>query len=70
MVPATDSFALLFAPLLQAMKCCGSWVQFGLPLPEMSSLIDLLFQALLEEDLFTQACETLTEITTHHDSFK
>lgn len=69
-----DRFSLSVSQLsitsTQAMKCCSSWVQFGLPLPEMSTLIDHLFQSLLVEDLFTQACETLTEISSHHDSLK
>ena len=68
-------FIFLF-PLLpvhkcpQAIKCCHSWVQFGLPLPEISSLIDHLFLALLDQELFFNACEALTRIVSHDDSHK
>ena len=36
----------------------------------MITLIDCLFRCLLEEELFTQACETLTDIVSHDNSIK
>ena len=52
------------------MKCCCSWVQFGLPLPEIGSLIDLVFHCLLDPELLEVATDTLTEMLAHDDSFK
>lgn len=54
----------------QAMKCFSSWVEFGLPLPEVQGFIGQLLQGLLNEELFSQSCETLTDIVSKEDSMK
>ncbi|XP_064386855.1 importin-13-like isoform X2 [Halichondria panicea] len=55
---------------IDAMHCCSSWVQFGLPLPEVDSLIDHLFACLLVPELLETASDTLQEMLSHDDSFK
>ena len=52
------------------MKCFGSWVEFGLPLPEVQGFIGHLLQGLLNDELFSQACETLADIVSKEDSMK
>ena len=55
---------------MQAMKCFSSWVEFGLPLPEVQGFVGQLLQGLLNEDLFSQACNTLADIVSKEDSMK
>jgi len=52
------------------MQCCSSWVQFGLPLPEIDPLIEQLFNCLSEYELLETASGTLQDMITHNDSFK
>eukprot|EP00731_Ephydatia_muelleri_P019156 Em0011g1196a len=53
-----------------AIKCYTSWTQFGLPLTQVSPLLDQLFQALYDPELFASACEALTEAVSHDDARK
>ena len=55
---------------LQAMKCFNSWLEFGLPLPEVQNFIGQLLQALHNEELFSQACDTLADIVSKEESMK
>lgn len=55
---------------IMAIKCYTSWTQFGLPLTQVSPLLDQLFQALYDPDLFSSACEALTEAVSHDDARK
>ena len=57
-------------PLPQAMKCCSSWIEFGLPLPEIQGLVGQMLQALLDEGLFSQASDTLADLVAHQESMK
>ncbi len=52
------------------MQCCSSWVQFGLPLPEVDRLIDHLFVCLSVPELLETASDTLQDMLSHDDSFK
>ena len=55
---------------VQAMKCFSSWVEFGLPLPEVQGFVGQLLQGLVNDELFTQACNTLADIVSKEDSLK
>ena len=59
-----------FLSLPQAMRCCSSWVEFGLPLPEIQGLIGQILQGLLNESLFSQASDTLADLVAHQESMK
>ena len=45
-------------------------MEFGLPLPEVQGFIGQLLQGLLNEELFSQACDTLADIVSDEESMK
>ncbi|CAI8015377.1 Importin-13, partial [Geodia barretti] len=55
---------------IDAMKCFSSWVEFGLPLPEVQGFVGQLLQGLVNDELFTQACNTLADIVSKEESLK
>ncbi|KAK2156574.1 hypothetical protein LSH36_209g00066 [Paralvinella palmiformis] len=49
----------------QALRCLSSWIQFGLPLTELDSLTNHVFEAIHNESSFEVALETLINIFSH-----
>ena len=45
-------------------------MDFGLPLPEVQGFIGQLLQGLLNDQLFSQACDTLVDIVSKEESMK
>ncbi|CAH1775868.1 unnamed protein product [Owenia fusiformis] len=54
----------------QALKCFGSWVEFGVPLVDSQVLIQQVFLAAQHEPLFETAIDTLCTIFSHHSAYK
>ena len=55
---------------MQAIKCLQAWVQFGVPMEEMSPLIDRVLAAVREEELFDCSLDALSSIVSHPDTHK
>ena len=55
---------------MQAIKCLQAWVQFGVPMEEMSPLIDSLLVAVREEELFDCSLDALSSIVSHPDTHR
>ena len=55
---------------MQAIKCLQAWVQFGVPMDEMSPLIDRVLAAVKEEELFDCSLDALSSIVSHPDTHK
>ncbi|KAH3721182.1 importin-13-like [Dreissena polymorpha] len=54
----------------QALKCFGSWVDFGIPMNEAEQIIVQVFQSLNSEHLFDAAVDTLVKVFTQPDAHK
>ena len=54
----------------QSLKCFCSWVQFGIPLPEIEHLVCKVFGLLSNEVLFETAVETLVQVFSLIDNHK
>ncbi|KAL4235994.1 Importin-13 [Mactra antiquata] len=51
-----------------ALKCVGSWVEFGAPLNESEQIIIQVFQSLYSQHLFDTAVDTLVKVFSHPDA--
>ena len=54
----------------QALRCFGSWAQFGLPLPDSEPLITLVFTALHSDVYFDVAVDALISVFSHPDNHR
>ena len=54
----------------QALRCFSSWAQFGLLLPESEPIIQLVFQALHDDQHFEVAIDTLISVFSHPDNHR
>ncbi|XP_014680934.1 PREDICTED: importin-13-like [Priapulus caudatus] len=54
----------------EALRCCSSWVQFGVPLLEAESLVRIVIQALHDKQLFEVAADALVNVFLHPDSHR
>uniref|UniRef100_A0A1X7UBK3 Importin N-terminal domain-containing protein n=1 Tax=Amphimedon queenslandica TaxID=400682 RepID=A0A1X7UBK3_AMPQE len=55
---------------LSALKCLTSWSGFAPLLPELRSLVSLLFQLLHDQQLVNDSIEVLTSLITNEDCYK
>ena len=55
---------------MQAIKCLQAWVQFGVPMEEMSPLIDRVLASVRDEELFDCSLDALSSIVSHPDTHK
>jgi hypothetical protein len=55
---------------LSTLKCLGSWTSFMPSLPQLHSLIDLLFQMITEPTYISEAIDVLNNIVTKEDNYK
>ena len=53
-----------------ALKCLGTWVQFGLSVSDCEQLMPLLLNTLKEQDLKDKGADVLVELLTHPTSFR
>lgn len=53
-----------------ALKCVGSWVDFGVPMNESEQIIVQVFQSLNSQHLFDTAVDTLVKVFSHPDSHR
>ena len=49
----------------QALHCLSSWIQFGVPLTELDTLTDHIFEAIHNESSFEVALDTLINVFSH-----
>ena len=54
----------------QSLSCLASWVQFGVPLPQLESLTVETLQALHNPQLFDTAIETVVHIILQHENYR
>ncbi|XP_064626443.1 importin-13-like isoform X2 [Lineus longissimus] len=54
----------------QAMKCFSSWVQFGIPLNESVTLVQQVFDALNNTDIFDTAIECLVNVFQQPEAYR
>jgi hypothetical protein len=53
-----------------ALKCFGSWVDFGIPMNEAEQIIIQVFQSLNSPHLYDSAVDTLVKVFSHPDSHR
>ena len=54
----------------QSLKCLSSWVQFGIPLPDLEPIAVNVFQALNNDMYFDTAIESLVHVFLQHENYK
>ncbi len=55
---------------VQAIKCLQAWVQFGVPLEEISPLIDCLLTCVRDDEFFDASLDAISSIVSHPDTHK
>ncbi|XP_022101728.1 importin-13-like isoform X1 [Acanthaster planci] len=55
---------------LQALKCFSSWVQLNVPLPDIEPITEMLFQLLLNHDLFDLCIDSLISVVCQPVAYK
>ena len=53
-----------------ALRCLGSWVQFGVPVMDIDPMVGSIFSAIHNDVFFDTAVDTLINILSHPDHIK